>query len=232
VGTRKVLVVDDELPIRRALRSTLTNAGYEVQLAASGEEAIDLVADSPPDLVILDLMLPGVSGLEVCHELRSWGPVPIIVLSAQSAEAAKIEALDLGADDYLTKPFSRGELLARIRAALRRVSGEPPPPVLESGALRLDTLRHLVTRGDQQLRLTPTEFALLRYLMANAGRVLTHRSILQNIWGSGHDDATHMLRVFVAQLRQKIEPNAARPTYIRTEPGIGYRFRAEPEEGC
>ena len=223
----RVLVVDDELPIRRALRSTLTNAGYEVQLAASGEEAIDLVAQSPPDLVILDLMLPGLSGLGVCRELRTWGQIPIIVLSAQSTEAAKIEALDLGADDYLTKPFGRGELLARIRAALRRVTVDPPPPILQSGVLRLDTFRHLVTRGDQEFRLTPTEFSLLRYLMANAGRVLTHRMILQAIWGSGHEDATHMLRVFVAQLRQKIEPDVARPAYIRTEPGIGYRFHDE-----
>lgn len=227
MAATRVLVVDDEPPIRRALRSMLTNAGYEVQLAASGEEALGLVAERPPDLVILDLMLPGPNGLEVCRELRTWGQVPIIVLSAQSEENVKIEALDLGADDYLTKPFSRGELLARIRATLRRVSGEPPPPVLESGALRLDTFQHLVTRDDRELRLTPTEFALLRYLMANAGRVLTHRMILQAIWGSGNEDATHMLRVFVAQLRQKIEPDAARPTYIRTEPGIGYRFRAE-----
>jgi two-component system, OmpR family, KDP operon response regulator KdpE len=229
VAATRVLVVDDELPIRRALRSTLTNAGYEVQLAASGEAALDLVAESPPDLVILDLMLPGLTGLEVCRELRAWAQVPIIVLSAQGGETLKIEALDLGADDYLTKPFGRGELLARIRAALRRVSAEPPPPILESGALRLDSFRHLVTRDDQELRLTPTEFALLRYLMANAGRVLTHRLILQAIWGSGHEDATHMLRVFVAQLRQKIEPDPARPTYIRTEPGIGYRFRAVSE---
>jgi two-component system, OmpR family, KDP operon response regulator KdpE len=224
----RILVVDDEPNIRRALRVWLTDHGYQVELTANGEEALDRAAVAPPDVVILDLMLPGMSGLEVCKSLREWSPVPIIVLSARGEEADKIQALDLGADDYLTKPFGMGELLARIRVVLRRASGPPPSPVLESGDLRLDQARRLVTLRGREVHLTPTEYEMLRYLMANAGKVLTHRTLLRTIWGPSHEDASETLRVFIAQLRRKIETDAHRPTFIKTEPGIGYRFRAEP----
>ncbi len=224
---RRVLVVDDEPQIRRALRVGLTGHGYEVDLAASGEEALDLLAVAPPDVVILDLMLPGLSGLEVCRQLREWSQVPVIVLSAKGEEHDKVEALDLGADDYLTKPFGMDELLARIRAALRRAAGEPASPVLESGELKLDQARRLVTSREREIHLTPTEYEMLRYLMANAGKVVTHRALLRTVWGPGYEGASQTLRVFIAQLRRKIEPDPARPSYIRTEPGVGYRFRTD-----
>jgi two-component system KDP operon response regulator KdpE len=225
--SRRVLVVDDEPNIRRALRVWLGEHGYEVQLAATGEEALDLAALEPPDVIILDLILPDISGLEVCRSLRDWSQAPIIVLSAKGEEHDKIEALDLGADDYLTKPFGMGELLARMRAALRRVDSGPATPILESGEIRLDQARRLVTVQDKEVHLTPTEYEMLRYLMANAGKVVTHRTLLRTIWGPSHEDASETLRVFIAQLRRKIEPDAHRPSYIRTEPGIGYRFRAD-----
>ena len=227
MSSPKVLVVDDEPNIRRALRVWLSDNGYAVQLAATGEEALDLAAANPPDVLILDLMLPGMSGLEVCRSLREWTWVPIIVLSARGEEAAKIEALDLGADDYLTKPFGMGELLARIRVALRHAAERPISSVLESGELRLDQARRLVTVGGQEVHLTPTEYEMLRFLMANAGKVVTHRTLLREVWGPSHEDASETLRVFIAQLRRKIEAEAHRPIYIRTEPGIGYRFRAD-----
>jgi two-component system KDP operon response regulator KdpE len=220
-------VVDDEPQIRRALRAGLVNHGYDVELAASGEDAMDAAASAPPDLVILDLMLPRMSGLDVCRELREWSAVPIIVLSARGQERDKVEALDLGADDYLTKPFGMAELLARVRAALRRTNGASASPILASGALRLDQARRLVTVGGEMVHLTPTEYEILRYLMTNAGKVVTHRSLLLAVWGPGYEDSTRMLRVFIAQLRRKIEPNHSRPTYVRTEPAIGYRFRPE-----
>ena len=223
----RILVVDDEANIRRALRVWLTEHGYEVDLAATGDEALDRAAVSPPDVVILDLMLPGMSGLDVCRSLRDWTQVPIIVLSAKGEETDKIEALDLGADDYLTKPFGLGELLARIRVALRRTGAGAPPPVLESGELRLDQARRLVTLGGREVHLTPTEYEMLRFMMANAGKVMTHRTLLRKVWGPSHEDASETLRVFIAQIRRKIEPNAHRPTYIRTEPGVGYRFQAD-----
>ena len=224
----RVLVVDDEPNIRRALRVWLADHGYDVRLAASGEEALDAAAVAPPDVVILDLVLPGLSGLEVCRGLREWSQAPILVLSARGEERDKIEALDLGADDYLTKPFGMGELLARLRAMLRRTSGGSPSPVLASGDLRLDQARRLVTLAGREVHLTPTEYEMLRYLMANAGKVITHRTLLGTVWGPSHEDASETLRVFIAQLRRKIEPEPHRPTYIRTEPGIGYRFRLDP----
>jgi two-component system KDP operon response regulator KdpE len=225
VSGPRVLVVDDEPQIRRALRVGLAGRGYQVELASSGEEALDLAAVTPPDVVILDLMLPGLSGLEVCKALREWSQVPIIVLSAKGEERDKVEALDLGADDYLTKPFGMDELLARIRAALRRVSDEPPASVLEIGELRLDQARRLVTSRGREIHLTPTEYEMLRYLMVNAGKVITHRTLLQAVWGPNYEDAMQTLRFFIVQLRRKIEPDPSRPTYIRTEPGVGYRFR-------
>ena len=224
----QVLVVDDEPQIRRALRVGLVNHGYEVQVASSGEEALDLAASAPPDLVILDLMLPRLSGLEVCKELRQWSQAPIIVLSARGQERDKVEALDHGADDYLTKPFGMDELLARMRAALRRTASGASSPILTSGDLQLDQNRRLVTLHGQAVHLTPTEYAILQYLMAHAGKVITHHALLAAVWGPGYQDSSHILRVFIAQLRRKIEPNPSRPSYIRTEPGVGYRFRAEP----
>jgi two-component system, OmpR family, KDP operon response regulator KdpE len=228
VSNPRVLIVDDEPQIRRALRVSLVSHGYQVQVAASGEEALDLAASAPPDVVILDLVLPGRTGLEVCRELRQWSPVPIIVLSARGQERDKVQALDLGADDYLTKPFGMDELLARIRVALRRAGGVSAAPVLESGDLCLDQARRLVTLRGEPVHLTPTEYDVLRYLMANAGKVVTHRALLTAVWGPGYEDSARMLRVFIAQLRRKIEPVPARPTYVRTEPAVGYRFRAEP----
>jgi len=219
--------VDDEPQIRRALRVGLTGLGYDVQSASSGEEGLDLAAVAPPDVVILDLMLPGMSGLEVCKALREWSQAPIIVLSAKGGERDKVEALDLGADDYLTKPFGMDELLARIRVALRRTTGEASSPVLESGDQRLDQVRRLVTSRGQEVHLTPTEYDMLRYLLANAGKVVTHRALLRAVWGPGYEDGSQTLRFFIVQRRRKIEPDPSRPTYIRTEPSIGYRFRAD-----
>ena len=227
MSSPRVLVVDDEPQIRRALRVGLVSHGYQVQMAASGEEALELAASAPPDVVILDLVLPGRNGLEVCQALREWSPVPIIVLSARGQERDKVQALDLGADDYLTKPFGMDELLARIRVALRRAGGAPPSPILASGELRLDQARRLVTLRGEPVHLTPTEYDVLRYLMANAGQVVTHRALLTAVWGPGYEDSARMLRVFIAQLRRKIEPVPARPTYVRTEPAVGYRFRDE-----
>jgi two-component system, OmpR family, KDP operon response regulator KdpE len=228
VSGPRILVVDDEPQIRRALRVGLAGHGYDVQLAGTGEEALDLAAVAPPDVIILDLMLPGLSGLDVCKGLREWSQAPIIVLSAKGEERDKVEALDLGADDYLTKPFGMDELLARIRAALRRTAGEAPTPVLEIGELRLDQARRLLTSRGREIHLTPTEYDMLRYLMTNAGKVITHRALLRAVWGPGYEDGSQTLRFFIAQLRRKIEPEPSRPIYIRTEPGVGYRFRADP----
>jgi two-component system, OmpR family, KDP operon response regulator KdpE len=228
VSGPQILVVDDDSQIRRALRVTLTGHGYEVRLAASGEEGLDRAATVPPDAVILDLVLPDLNGVEICRQLRQWSQVPIIVLSAKGDERDKVEALDVGADDYLTKPFGTDELLARIRAVLRRAPGVPTTPELTCGDLKLDQTRRLVTLRGEEVRLTPTQYEILCYLMANAGKVVTHRAVLGAVWGTGYEDAGPMLRVFIAQLRRKIEPNPSRPTFIRTESGIGYRFRAEP----
>jgi two-component system, OmpR family, KDP operon response regulator KdpE len=225
----KVLVIDDEPQIRRALRAGLERNGYTVSLAASGEEGLDLAALQPPDLVILDLAMPGMDGFEVCRQLREWSKAPIIVLSVRESETDKIRALDLGADDYLTKPFSLGELLARLRAVVRRAgSGEEPEmPSLTAGDLQIDFARRRVTRDGQEIRLTPTEYDLLRHLTLNPDRVLTHRQLLTRVWGAEYAEDTHTLRVHIANLRNKIEPDSARPRYLHTEPRVGYRFRVE-----
>ncbi len=224
-----VLVVDDEPQIRRALRAGLQAHGFEVVLAADGEAALDAAALQPPDVVILDLGLPDRDGIEVVRQLREWSSVPILILSVRGAEREKVLALDSGADDYLTKPFGMDELLARVRAALRRAAGQGRgEPVLEFDELRIDLASRVVTVAGREVHLTPTEYELLRELAVNAGRVLTHQMLLTNVWGPASADATHYLRVYINQLRQKLEPEPTRPRYIVTEPGVGYRFRPDP----
>ncbi len=222
-----ILVIDDDLSIRRLLRSSLRERGYRVSVAASGEEGLDLAASDPVDVVILDLGLPDMDGGEVCRQLRSWNAVPILVLSARDQEMEKVRALDLGADDYLTKPFSTHELLARIRVALRHADlRQVSLAQIAVGDLRIDLARRRVTHADQDVRLTPTEYELLTALARQAGRVLTHSWLLQHVWGPGYEENVQNLHVFISQLRRKIEPAPARPRYIFTEPGIGYRFAA------
>lgn len=228
----RILVVDDEEQIRRALRSILSTRGYKLEMAATAEEALIKAIDAPPDLVVLDLALPDRSGIEVCRELRTWMSAPILVLSVRANEADKIEALDEGADDYLTKPFSAGELLARIRALLRRAAAlTSPPPVVTSGDLEIDIARRRVTRAGEEIALTPTEFDILAYLARNAGLVVTQRMILEQVWGPEWVEDAQTLRVHVSNLRKKIEPHPGGPRYIITEPGVGFRFvAAEPSD--
>ncbi len=225
-GGPRVLVVDDEPAIRRFLRTSLSAHGYAVFDAASGREALWAAAAQRPDLVILDLGLPDVDGIAVTQRLRDWTQVPIIIVTVQEQEAAKIAALDAGADDYVTKPFGMGELLARVRAALRRATIPAGELVFSFGQLTVDLGRRLVTIADREVQLTPTEYELLRALVTHAGKVLTHRQLLCQVWGAGYEGETHLLRVNMSNLRHKLEPNAARPIYIITEPGVGYRLRA------
>ncbi len=228
---KRVLVVDDEEQVQRALRRNLTARGYEVTTASNGEEALDLAADQEPDVVVLDLMMPILDGLEFTRRIREWSQVPIIVLSARGEEQAKVQALDLGADDYVTKPFGLEELLARIRSALRRaglqVDHSPRGAAFTAGDLHVDFHRRVVTMRGEEVRLTPTEYDLLKYMVLNADRVLTHNMLLKAVWGNRYGAEPEYLRVFVSQLRRKIEPDSSRPRYILTEPGVGYRFRSE-----
>jgi two-component system KDP operon response regulator KdpE len=220
-----ILVVDDEEQIRRALKSILSTRGYQLEMAATGGEALLKAIDTPPDLVVLDLALPDRSGIEVCRELRTWMTAPILILSVRANEADKIEALDEGADDYLTKPFSAGELLARIRALLRRAAAlTSPPPVVTTGDLEIDIARRRVTLRGQQVALTPTEFDILAYLARNADLVVTQKMILQQVWGPEWAEDAQTLRVHVSNLRKKIEPRPGGPRYIITEPGVGFRL--------
>lgn len=224
----RVLVIDDETQIRRALRAGLERGGFAVSLATNGEEGLDEAALHPPDVVILDLAMPGSDGFEVCRQLREWSQVPIIVLSVREGVEDKIRALTLGADDYLTKPFSLEELIARIHAVRRRVvASAEEPPTLAAGDLHIDFARRIVTLAGRELHLTPMEYGLLRYLALNRERVLTHRQLLTTLWGAEYADDTHTLRVHIANLRNKIEPDPSRPRYIHTEPRIGYRFRTD-----
>jgi DNA-binding response OmpR family regulator len=216
-------VVDDEPQIHRALRTTLGGAGYEVETAATAEEALTKAALKPPDAVILDLILADGSGVEVCRELRAWTRAPVLVLSAVGEERAKVEALDAGADDYVTKPFGVDELLARLRAALRR-AGPAGEPVIEVGELRIDLDKDAVFRAGEQVALTPHEFALMRLFATNVGKLLTHRMILREVWGPSYQTESNYLHVYVSHLRRKIEREPTRPRYILTEPGAGYRF--------
>jgi two-component system, OmpR family, KDP operon response regulator KdpE len=220
----RILVVDDEPQIRRALRAALLAQAHEVAVAESGEAALDALALAPCDLVILDLGLPDMDGAEVCARLREWTQVPVIVLSVRDDEKSKVLALDRGADDYLVKPFSVAELLARVRAHLRRAREEVAPPLVQSGALAIDLVRRRVEVDGQEVRLTRKEFDLLAYLATNRGRVLTHRMLLQHVWGPEYGSEVQYLRVFVSQLRRKLEPDPHVPRYVLTDVGVGYRF--------
>ena len=221
---QRILVVDDEAPIRRYLRAALSAQGFTVYESASGEEALQAVLSHRPDIIILDLGLPDIDGIEVTRRLREWSQTPIIILSVRESEQDKIAALDAGADDYLTKPFGTGELLARMRVALRKQSSAANEPVFESKGLSVDFARRLVMVNEQEVQLTPTEYDLLKILVTHAGKVITHHQLLRQVWGDGYDDM-HILRVNISNLRGKIEPDPSRPTYIHTEPGVGYRLK-------
>jgi two-component system, OmpR family, KDP operon response regulator KdpE len=229
VSPPRILVVDDEAPLRRALARSLAGHGYAVREAADGASAIREFGAYKPDVVLLDLMLPDTTGVEVCRKLRQAKDTPIIVLSAVGEDRTKIDALDAGADDYLTKPFSMGELLARVRVALRRgASDRTQQPVIHCDGLAIDLERRVVTLDGNEVHLTPTEYSLLKYLGTHAGKVLTHPMILRAVWGPEYADNTHVLRTAVNQLRAKLGDNAAEPRFIRTDAGVGYRF-ADPE---
>ena len=224
---KRILVVDDEAQIQRFLTPALIASGYEVLNALNGTDALKKAATEAPDAVVLDLGLPDMDGKDVIRQLRAWSDVPLIVLSARDRESEKIAALDLGADDYVEKPFGIGEFMARLRTALRRkarVEGEETR--VEIGTLVVDTLKRLVTKGGEVVRLTPKEYELLALLIRFAGRVVTHRQLLSGVWGPAHVEDTQYLRVFIGQLRAKIEPDPAQPSIVMTEPGVGYRLLA------
>ena len=223
----RVLVVDDEASIRKFLRASLAAHDYQVYEAATGQDALAAVLAHRPDLMILDLGLPDIEGIEVTRQLREWSQIPIIILSVREHESEKVAALDAGADDYLTKPFGISELLARMRAALRRRLAESDAPVFTTGELTVDLARHVVTVAGQEVQLTPTEYDLLRVLVTNAGKVITHRQLLHLVWVVAYEQEAHLLRVKISNLRHKLEADPTRPRYIVTEPGVGYRLRAE-----
>jgi len=224
-----ILVIDDEPQILRAIRTILTEKQFKVSTANRGEDGLALAAASEPDLIILDLGLPDMDGVEVCSRLREWTQIPIIILSVRDSERDKVAALDMGADDYLTKPFGIEELLARVRVALRHSANRKgeQSKIVKAGALTIDLAWHIVKRGEEEVKLTGIEYKLLAYLAANHGRVLTHQSILSQVWGPEDADHTEYLRVYMRQLRKKLEDEPERPQYILTEPGIGYRFIAD-----
>ncbi len=221
----RVLVIDDEAPIRRFLHTALTTHGYKVFEASTGQDGLMRIMEDHPDLIILDLGLPDMDGVDVTRRVREWSQTPIIILSVREEELQKVAALDSGADDYLTKPFGLSELLARMRVVMRRQVTPAGEPVIHSGDLTIDLARRSVTVGGEVVSLTPTEYALLRVLALQAGRVLTHNQLLRQVWGMGYAGELHMLRVNLSNLRRKIEPDSTRPTYIQTEPGVGYRLR-------
>ena len=221
----RILVVDDEASIRRSLKINLETRGYTVDAAETGEKAIKAFENRRPDLLILDLLMPGMGGIDVVRKLRAVSTIPIIVLSAMGEEAEKVKALELGADDYMTKPFGMEELFARIRSLLRRAAGATSAaPVFVAGDLSVNFDRREVTVEGQPVKLTPTEYDLLKYMIEHAGKVLTHRILLQEVWGQAYVDQAQYLRVFVGQLRKKIEKHPGRPRFILTDPGVGYRF--------
>ena len=225
-----VLVIEDEEPIRRFLRTGLESQGFKLVEAANAKDGLAQAATRAPDVVLLDLGLPDMDGFDLVRKIREWSTIPIVVLSARGQERDKIHALDAGADDYVTKPFSMGELLARMRVALRhraRVQGGPEPSLLETGALRIDLERRQVTVSGKPVRLTPIEYRLLTTLARHAGKVLTHEMLLREVWGPGYVAQRHYLRVYMTQLRHKIESDPARPRLLMTEPGVGYRLHSE-----
>jgi len=226
---KRILVIDDEFQITRVLKRSLGAHRYDVRTASDGESGLDLFRDFRPDLVITDLSMPAMSGIEVCRAIRKTSEIPIIVLSVRGEERTKVEALDAGADDYITKPFGMDELLARVRSSLRRGPEEPEPrDVIEVGDFRLDNSKRMVAVAGREIHLTPKEFELLSYLIEHHDRVITHRTLLAKIWGSESTEQTEYLRVFIGTLRKKIEPTPSKPRYILTEPWVGYRFLPAP----
>lgn len=220
----RILVVDDEQEVRKLLNIVLKAHGYHVQEVEDGQNAIVQTAIFHPDLLILDLGLPDMDGIDVIKRIREWSKVPILILSARGQEETKIAALDAGADDYITKPFGMGELLARIRVALRRTANSEDDPVITVGDLVIDLSKHMVTLRGNELKLTPTEYEILKLLASHAGKVMTHKQLLRTVWGPEYENETHYLRVYIGQLRRKIGDDPIRPKYIITEPGIGYRL--------
>jgi two-component system KDP operon response regulator KdpE len=221
----RVLVVDDEPQIVRGLKVILRDAGYEVETAETKAGALAALASRPPDAMVLDLVLPDGSGVEVCREVRKWSQLPILVLSAVGDEREKVNSLDAGADDYVTKPFGTDELLARLRAVMRRGGDDGAEPTVSIGELEIDLAGRTVRRGGEEVHLTPIEFDLLRALAVHRGKLVTQRQLLHEVWGPGYEDETHYLRVHFAHIRSKLEPEPSRPRYLITEPGIGYRLR-------
>ncbi len=232
MNNTRILVVDDEPQIRRVMRATLSAQGYDVEIASNGREAIDTVQDHPVELILLDMKMPVMDGLEACRELRSRSDAPIIIVSVRNTEKDKVEALDAGADDYVTKPFGMEELLARIRAALRRMGpvAERDPESITLGSIVVDFEARRIIAPNASMRLTPKEFDLLRCLAASAGKVVHHRKLLQTVWGPEYGDEVEYLRVFINQLRKKIEPDPQHPRFILTEPWVGYRLAVPPKE--
>lgn len=228
-GGARILVVDDEIEIVRALQRSLTAYGFEVFTAGSGEEALEAVSHHRPDVMLLDLGLPGISGLEVCKEVRAQSNLPIIVLSVKDTERDKVLALDLGADDYVSKPFGMNEVLARIRVALRHSAQveSGTEPIFSAGPLRVDFAQREVQVNGQEVKLTPTEYDLLKALIKNSGKIMTRHMLLSQVWGTGYGAESHYLHVYVGQLRRKIEPDPAHPRFILTVSGVGYRFNAD-----
>jgi two-component system, OmpR family, KDP operon response regulator KdpE len=227
MGEPRVLVVDDEVQMQRVLHSALVAHGYQVEVAEDGEAALRTIAAHPPDMIVLDLVLPGIDGAEVLRQTRTWSAVPIVVLSAHGQECTKVEALDLGADDYLTKPFGMEELLARLRAVMRRAV-LPAKPVIQAGDVVIDLARRIITRRGGEIHLTPTEYNVLRVLATDVDRVITHRQLLKRAWGTYAAENSPQLRVYINYLRRKLESDPTHPQVIVTEPGVGYRLKADP----
>jgi two-component system, OmpR family, KDP operon response regulator KdpE len=224
MASERVLIVDDEPQIRRALQTALAGHGYDVAVASDGDSAMTLIGAHPPDAIVLDLVMPGMDGFAVLREIRSWSEVPVIVLSARGQEQDKVSALDLGADDYLTKPFGMAELLARVRVVLRR-GATTHDTVIAFGEVMIDLSARVVTKAGVEVHLTPREYDLLRTLAANSDKVLTHRYLLENVWGGYASENAQQLRVYINYLRRKLEDDPARPRHLLTEPGMGYRFQ-------